>query len=550
MRQVMSSSASFRVLALSALALSLAACSGESRRAAGGEGWGENRGGAQAAWQAHQNQVASRDFAPSNETTGSIARAPQPGVTSQSLPPIQAPRAQAPLARLPEPQQSFTPLPAPQAPQAPRMVLQQGPQAANAPAIQPAPRMAAPMPRVEAPAIPATPRIASAGGSTVVVEEGQSLMGIARRHNVRVTDLMRANNINDGNDIRIGQRLVIPSGAVAARAMAPIAAAPQQAQIAVREPVQPAVRAPAPHLTTPAVPERAQSSLPGRHTVAEGESVASIARRHNVAAGDLAVANHIGPSDRIRPGQELVIPTREHLARIRETRRTQAPAPGDTASLAAPEARPQRAEAAAPVQAVAPAVQPRAATPPAQAVAPAPSRPAAPAQAAAPVRQPAAPAAPEAPVATDQQRMTQQASRAAPSPAPERQVQSANEFRWPVRGRIVSGFGPKATGGSNDGINIVVPAGTPVRASENGVVIYAGNELRGFGNLVLIRHEGDWVTAYAHKQDIGVRRGDVVRRGQVIGRAGQTGNVSQPQLHFEIRRGSNPVDPMQHLSGT
>ena len=532
MRQVLSSSASIRVLALGALALLLAACSGESRRAAGGEGWGENRGGAQAAWQAHQNQVASRDFAPSNETTGSIARTPQPGVTSQALPPIQSPRAQAPLARLPEPQQSFTPLPAPQAP---RMVLQQGPQAANAPAIQPAPRMAAPLPRVEAPAMPAAPRGVASGGSTVVVEEGQSLMGIARRHNVRVTDLMRANNINDGNDIRIGQRLVIPSGAVAPRAMAPVPAAPQQAQIAVRDPVQPSVRAPAPHLTTPAVPERVQGSLPGRHLVSEGESVASIARRHNVAAGDLATANHIGPSDRIRPGQELVIPTREHLARIRETRRTQAPAPGDTASLAAPEARLQRIEASAPVQAVAPPAQPR---------------PAAPAQAAAPARLPATPAAPDAPVATDQQRMTQQAARAAPSPAPERQVQSANEFRWPVRGRIVSGFGPKATGGSNDGINIVVPAGTPVRASENGVVIYAGNELRGFGNLVLIRHEGDWVTAYAHKQDIGVRRGDVVRRGQVIGRAGQTGNVSQPQLHFEIRRGSNPVDPMQHLSGT
>jgi murein DD-endopeptidase MepM/ murein hydrolase activator NlpD len=92
-----------------------------------------------------------------------------------------------------------------------------------------------------------------------------------------------------------------------------------------------------------------------------------------------------------------------------------------------------------------------------------------------------------------------------------------------------------------------VPEGTVIKAAEGGVVAYAGNELKGFGNLVLIRHSGDWVTAYAHSSEILVKRGDVVRRGQPIAKAGRTGNVSAPQLHFEVRRGASPVDPMDHL---
>ena len=131
-------------------------------------------------------------------------------------------------------------------------------------------------------------------------------------------------------------------------------------------------------------------------------------------------------------------------------------------------------------------------------------------------------------------------------PAPA--AMSATTFRWPARGRILSSFGEKSNGQVNDGINIAVPEGTSIRASENGTVIYAGNELQGFGNLVLVRHEGDWVTAYAHNSELMVRRGDTVQRGQIIARAGSTGNVTTPQLHFEIRQGSKPVDPLKHLS--
>lgn len=121
-------------------------------------------------------------------------------------------------------------------------------------------------------------------------------------------------------------------------------------------------------------------------------------------------------------------------------------------------------------------------------------------------------------------------------------------FAWPAAGRIISSFGAKAGGRRNDGINILLRKGTPVRAADNGVVAYAGNELRGFGNLILVRHRGGWVTAYAHAATIGVKVGQVVQRGQVLARAGDTGGVARPQLHFEIRRGRTAIDPLIHLS--
>jgi murein DD-endopeptidase MepM/ murein hydrolase activator NlpD len=131
-------------------------------------------------------------------------------------------------------------------------------------------------------------------------------------------------------------------------------------------------------------------------------------------------------------------------------------------------------------------------------------------------------------------------------PAPE--PMSGNSFRWPVQGRIISEFGTKPDGGHNDGINVAVPVGTSVKAAENGVVAYAGDELKGYGNLVLIRHSNNWVSAYAHNDEILVKRGDQVRRGQVIAKAGRTGQVNQPQLHFELRKGSRPVDPTKYMT--
>jgi murein DD-endopeptidase MepM/ murein hydrolase activator NlpD len=147
---------------------------------------------------------------------------------------------------------------------------------------------------------------------------------------------------------------------------------------------------------------------------------------------------------------------------------------------------------------------------------------------------------------------------AAPAPAPQPEAVKASvqepeqtasvsgDFRWPARGRVIAGFGAN---GGNEGINIAVPEGTPVKAAEAGTVTYAGSEVKGYGNLVLIRHENGFVSAYAHNGSLNVKRGEQVKRGQVIATSGQTGNVTSPQLHFEIRKGATPVDPMKHLGG-
>ena len=145
-------------------------------------------------------------------------------------------------------------------------------------------------------------------------------------------------------------------------------------------------------------------------------------------------------------------------------------------------------------------------------------------------------------------RATDAPQRDAALPAPK--VPAPTEkFRWPARGKIIASFGNKAGVGPNDGINISVPRGTEVHAAESGVVTYAGNDVQGYGNLVIIRHPEGWITAYAHNDSLMVKSGENVRRGQIIAKAGNTGSVTQPQLHFQIRQGATatPVDPTQYL---
>jgi len=135
--------------------------------------------------------------------------------------------------------------------------------------------------------------------------------------------------------------------------------------------------------------------------------------------------------------------------------------------------------------------------------------------------------------------------RDAPPPAPP--GGRASGFQWPVSGPVISGFGPKGKGLHNDGINLAAPRGTPVRAAGAGVVAYAGNALRGYGKLVLLKHPKGFMTAYAHNDSILVKEGQRVRRGETIARVGSSGSVSNPQLHFEIRKGRAALDPIRYL---
>jgi murein DD-endopeptidase MepM/ murein hydrolase activator NlpD len=138
-------------------------------------------------------------------------------------------------------------------------------------------------------------------------------------------------------------------------------------------------------------------------------------------------------------------------------------------------------------------------------------------------------------------------SKRSPVPIKNPPPRTGRKFLWPLRGKVIESFGARAGGLHNDGINIAGRKGASIRAAENGVVAYTGNQLQGFGNLVLVKHSGGWMSAYAHSSIILVKRGDVVRRGQVIARVGRTGNVSRPQLHFELRRGDRAVNPKNYL---
>ena len=121
------------------------------------------------------------------------------------------------------------------------------------------------------------------------------------------------------------------------------------------------------------------------------------------------------------------------------------------------------------------------------------------------------------------------------------------KFTWPVKGQIISKFGPIAKGRNNDGINIKAPKGTPIKAADSGIVAYAGNELKGFGNLILIKHRDGWVTAYAHTDTIKVHKGQTVNKGSIIGTVGNSGGIGTPQLHFETRAGKKALNPQAYL---
>ena len=128
-----------------------------------------------------------------------------------------------------------------------------------------------------------------------------------------------------------------------------------------------------------------------------------------------------------------------------------------------------------------------------------------------------------------------------PAAAPQAPAES---FRWPAKGRVISGYGTSG----NEGINIAVPEGTAVKAAEDGTVAYAGSDVKGYGKLVLVRHQNGYVSAYAHNGEIDVKPGEKVKRGQTIAKSGASGNVTSPQLHFEIRKGGAPIDPMSQLA--
>jgi murein DD-endopeptidase MepM/ murein hydrolase activator NlpD len=304
-------------------------------------------------------------------------------------------------------------------------------------------------------------------------------------------------------------------------------------------PLPPRVSALQPPVTTAAVvPERAPAkrtsgtwSIAGGTPIVVGpdESLASLSRRYGVPQEALLDANGLASADVVRPGTHLIVPIYNA-----------APASPAISKFAAkmPPARPPATIAAKPSK---PVESNNTATTETGKL---------------PVKQArlVPPAAVNLPPksTTKKEEVDPTPTASLPSPQPPEPTASSDdktasnpEFRWPVRGRVIQAF----RSGANDGINIAVPEGTSVKAAENGTVVYAGSELKGYGNLVLIRHPNGFTTAYANNGEISVKRGDQVKRGQIIAKSGQSGNVASPQLHFELRKGSTPVDPSSYLAG-
>ena len=274
----------------------------------------------------------------------------------------------------------------------------------------------------------------------------------------------------------------------------PRALSPGQQLIIPRQSV---AAAPAPALAPPvSKPVAAVAGPSSVHIVNRGDTLMSIARRNNIPAADLARANNLDTTAKLSLGMKLTVP--------------------GTKNAAAP---------VAPVQQVAAVV--------------------------APVAKPGTPGVQKESARLAQSTVNVEEKPAAEAPAikPSEATGALPTFRWPVRGKVITTYGAKTNGKSNDGINLAVPEGTPVKAAEDGVVAYSGNELKGYGNLVLVRHSNGYVTAYAHASELMVKRGDTIKRGQIIAKSGQSGEVGSPQLHFEIRKGSSPVDPLQFLNG-
>lgn len=387
-----------------------------------------------------------------------------------------------------------------------------------------------PSPAARAPAAPA---------NSIFVSKGDNLYKLAQQYNVPVRDLIEANNLAAPYALVAGQRLLLP--------------------------------------------------LPKLYTVKAGDTLYGLSRQFLVDMSELVRLNNLQAPYTLKVGQSLRLPGQSAMPAITTAAAASLPvtpsvpvprspttqAPGrkpeappaassipaernprppavEVAALPPPAATSQRAPAPAAASTTAvpgrKAVEVESLSPPRPAQASPPARPATVQSAPAPTT-----VAPDyhPPVATSPPPPPTQLAAATPPPAPPKEevvpARAGNRFLWPMRGPLLSGFGEKPDGLRNDGINIGAPRGTAVAAADNGIVAYAGNQLKSFGNLVLIRHEGGWVTVYAHLDALGVEQGQRVTRGQGIGTVGQTGNVRSPQLHFAVRKGEQVLNPIDQL---
>jgi murein DD-endopeptidase MepM/ murein hydrolase activator NlpD len=463
----------------------------------------------------------------SGETASTVGTPPQQQAdltTTSSLPVPeesvyahgQAPGRQGAVARADLPPVQSSPLPRP-------MPASYTPQPGSSPRVQNISYgggwQARPRPQ------PAVERVAGepTAGRKVKVGRGDTLSVLAKRYSVSVDAIKSANNLTDTR-LTAGQELIIPGPGWSAEAPA------------------------APSTTAAEVTAQGET-----YKVQRGDTPRGIANKFKITEKELIAANKLTRADRLQINQTLTIPSAKQETPAPEVAETSKPSELEAPAAVSPDIRTVKTTTIKAPDTVKPSETSPA---PTQSVSDDKANAAKPTIAASdevigggsPTKtaesKPADPKTPETKTAI----ATANASGTSTEQLPQPDPMSGNSFRWPVQGRIISEFGSKADGGHNDGIDLAVPQGTSVKAAENGVVAYAGDELKPYGNLILIRHSNNWVSAYAHNEELLVKRGDKVRRGQVIAKAGKTGAVSQPLVHFELRKGSRPIDPTKYMA--
>ncbi len=337
----------------------------------------------------------------------------------------------------------------------------------------------------------------------IVVRDGETISGLAQRYSVPADVIMKVNGLSATKGLKTGQKLVIPAYAYSSKGTEPkvadgkprnnpkpvapekVAVLPQQPKLKDGKTATQVDASAAANKPKTDKPAQ-QTAAAGTYTVQSGDSLSSIARKTGVGVVALKQAN--GMQDGLlKIGQTLKVPA------------------GGTATVAS--AKPAKVDP----------------------VTTATTQPAA---------KPTETLATYTPPKKDAKVIQQAEDDDAVAP----DATGIGKMRWPVRGRVISSFG-----GGKDGVDIAVPSGTPVKAAENGVVIYAGDGLKEFGNTVLVRHENGLVTVYGHASSIEVQRGQKVKRGQEIALSGMSGTTDSPKLHFEVRKNSAPVDPSGYL---
>ena len=351
----------------------------------------------------------------------------------------------------------------------------------------------------------------TAGGTRVRLGQGETIYNLSKRYGVPVKEIMAANNIDDASRVAAGQQIVIPiyvydrAAPVSAPDADPKVAASRASRGMVGE--APADRAPVPGrapdrevAVLPSGPElrqkpsgetqsatasAASSASDGSYVVKSGDTLTRIASNHGVSVSALKAANGMS-KEMIRVGQKLTIPS------------AGAQPSTDTITTAS--------------------VKPAENTPKAY-------------------------SAPQKTAAKSEMTETAKVDSGAVAP----KTTGIGKLRWPARGQVITGYAKSENGKRNDGIDLSLPVGTPIKAAENGVVIYSGDGLKEYGNTVLVRHDDGMVTVYAHASDLKVNRGDKVQRGQVIASSGMSGAAKTPRLHFEVRKNATPVNPADYL---